>query len=171
MLHLNIKPKGSQEMNRSWKKPWFSGGKPLNINLGNLGLFFSGEFFHGFDPMGWNSSWNLPPFLVHFFQVAFWVTRELCGWWLFHPFFFPTDLSIAEVGAAPGATLKGRHAAGRPSPMPGPGRKWWEQWGRNFRGSGEWLWFLFFVCFWVNPVEAFEKFFFNYFFWGSVCFC
>lgn len=25
------------------------------------------------------------------------------------------------VGAAPGATLKGRHAAGRPSPMPGPG--------------------------------------------------
>ena len=55
----------------------------------------------------------------------------------FTRFFFPTDLSIAEVGAAPGATLKGRHAAGRPSPMPGPGRKWWEQWGRNFRGSGE----------------------------------
>jgi len=27
----------------------------------------------------------------------------------------------STVGAAPGATLKGRHAAGRPSPMPGPG--------------------------------------------------
>ena len=59
-----------------------------------------------------------------------------------------TRFSMAEVGAAPGATLKGRHAAGRPSPMPGPGRKWW-----GGAGNGEGIWggrgndFVFFCMF------------------------
>ena len=59
-----------------------------------------------------------------------------------------TRFSMAEVGAAPGATLKGRHAAGRPSPMPGPGRKWWggRAMGKEFGGVGVMTLF-FFVCF------------------------
>ena len=66
-----------------------------------------------------------------------------------------TRFSMAEVGAAPGATLKGRHAAGRPSPMPGPGRKWWGGGGSNgegILGGGRGNDFCFFFCMFLSEL-------------------
>lgn len=155
MLHLKIKPKGSQEMNRSCKKTWFSGRKPLNINLGNLGLFFVVNLFNFTDSIPWDETHDETHhhFRFHLFQVTtFWATNpcansgNVVGLMIVSPRF-----SMAEVGAAPGATLKGRHAAGRPSPMPGPGRKWWGgagAMGKEFgEDQGEWLCLFFlYVC-------------------------